>query len=629
MVGSRAVKKLSFLLLVVLLGCPNSEEDMDAGTDSGPQKDTGVDSGTSMDAGFADGGFMDSGVMDSGAEDAGFADTGTDGGVGMDAGGMDSGMMCPDGTWDDDGDPGTACIAWTDCVPGEYVSMDGTPVTDRECTTCPPGTDSTETNAPACLDPCEMLVGVTCASYAEAYVKADNPDQMDFFGISVDLDGDTMVVGANFESSDSNGVNGVQNEGAFRSGAAYVFTRTGTVWSQEAFLKASNTDDYDYFGEAVAISGNTIVVGAYGEDSIASGIDGDQTDNTRFNVGAAYVFVRNGTTWTQQAYLKPSNTSVGGFWFGRAVDIDADTIAVGAWHEPGGSSGVNGDQNDTSLSGSGAVYVFTRNGTIWSQQAYIKSSNPDLNDEFGYDVAIDGDTLIASAPSESSGADGIDGDQTDDTEFYAGAVYVFTRNGTIWSQEAYVKASNSDGFDYFGRSLDIQGDTMVVGAPGESSTAAGVGADQTINTTTWTGAVYVFTRTAGVWTQEEYIKAAVTGADRFGTSLAFENDTLLVGANFEGGDGVDLLGDPTNGGAFASGAAYLFSRTSTVWTQRAYIKASNTQASDSFGRAVALSGDTFVVGSDEEDSNATGINGDQTNDDTSDSGAVYVRRFSP
>jgi hypothetical protein len=140
-------------------------------------------------------------------------------------------------------------------------------------------------------------------------------------------------------------------------GAAYVFTRTGGVWSQQAYLKASNTGAVDKFGRAVAVDGDTIVVGAHTEASSATGVNGDQADNSAGASGAAYVFTRTGGVWTQQAYLKASNTE-NSDQFGRPVEIDGDTIIVGASGESSSATGVNGDQTDNSANSSGAVYVF-------------------------------------------------------------------------------------------------------------------------------------------------------------------------------------------------------------------------------------------------------------------------------
>ena len=187
------------------------------------------------------------------------------------------------------------------------------------------------------------------------------------------------------EDSAADGVNGNQSDNsAEESGAAYVFVRSGNTWSQQAYLKASNSEADDRFGETVTISGNTIVVGAPREDSDADGVNGDQDDNSAEDSGAAYVFVRSGITWSQQAYLKASNSEGGEFsgdLFGISVAISGDTIVVGARREDSDADGVNGDQDDNSAQGSGAAYVFVRSGSTWSQQAYLKASNSDRSDD--------------------------------------------------------------------------------------------------------------------------------------------------------------------------------------------------------------------------------------------------------
>jgi hypothetical protein len=168
------------------------------------------------------------------------------------------------------------------------------------------------------------------------------------------------VVGADGENSNATGVNGDQADNtAGNSGAAYVFIRSGTTWSQQAYLKASNTGAGDLFGNAVGVSGDTVVVGAWQEDSNATGVDGNQANESEFAAGAAYVFVRagGGTNWTQQAYLKASNTGAGDA-FGRSVAVSGDTVLVGADGESSSATGVNGNQDDNSAADSGAAYVF-------------------------------------------------------------------------------------------------------------------------------------------------------------------------------------------------------------------------------------------------------------------------------
>ena len=266
-----------------------------------------------------------------------------------------------------------------------------------------------------------------------------------------------------------------------------------TSISQQAYLKASNTEMGDYFGNSVAISGDTVVVGAHDEDSSATGVNGDETDNSAYNSGAAYVFTRMGHNWSQQAYLKASNTDTEvEDYFGYSVAISGDTIVVGAFREASNATGVDGDGNDNSASASGAAYVFTRSGDTWSQQAYLKASNTGADDYFGISVAISGDTIVVGAAGEASNATGVDGDGSDNSADFSGAAYVFTRSGSTWSQQAYLKASNARADDWFGHYIAIGGSTIVVGAPYENSAATGVDGDQEHNAAPNAGATYVF-----------------------------------------------------------------------------------------------------------------------------------------
>ncbi|MEP6959306.1 MAG: FG-GAP repeat protein, partial [Nitrospirota bacterium] len=263
----------------------------------------------------------------------------------------------------------------------------------------------------------------------------------------------------------------------------------------------------------------------------------------------------------------------------------------------------------------------------FAQQAYIKASNAQANDAFGESVALSGDTLIVGADSEASNATGINGNQADNSAPNSGAVYVFTRTNGVWTQQAYLKASNTNAQDEFGHSLDFSGDTLVVAAHGEASKATGVNGDQTDNTAPDSGAVYVFTRTNGVWTQQAYIKASNTDAgDEFGDTKALSGDTLAVGA-VEASCATGINGDQTNNNCPAAGAVYVLTRTAGVWTQQAYIKASNTDAGDNFGQYVVVSGNTFAVTAQYEASKATGINGNQLDNSAPISGAAYVFQF--
>jgi len=463
----------------------------------------------------------------------------------------------------------------------------------------------------------------------EAYLKASNTDPQDFFGSSVSISGNTVVVGAFPEASTATGVNGNQaDNSASESGAAYVFVRNGGGWNQEAYLKASNTDVGDRFGFSVAISGDTAVIGAIFEDSSSTGVNGNQADNSAQGAGAAYVFVRNGGFWSQEAYLKASNTDVSDA-FGASVAVSGDTIVVGARGESSSATGVNGNQADNHAHGSGAAYVFVRNGGVWSQEAYIKASNTDSGDLFGDSVAISSDTVVVGAWGEKSTATGVNGNQADNSAFFAaGAAYVFVRNGVLWSQEAYIKASNTDSGDEFGISVAILGNTVVIGAPGEKSSATGVNGNQADNSAQTAGAAYVFVRSGG-WSQQAYLKASNTDAfDNFGRLVAISVDTVVAGAIGESSSATGVNGNQTDNCADSAGAAYLFVRNAGVWSQQAYLKASNTNLNDEFGWSVAIFADTVVVGAPGERSSATGVNGNQADNSDRFAGAAYVF-FSP
>ncbi len=487
------------------------------------------------------------------------------------------------------------------------------------------------------------------------YVKASNTEEKDRFGYSLSLsaDGNTLAVGAFWEDSSGTGIKNNQEDSIFLvswvteqikdiwekedSGAVYVFIKNQEGWVQQAYIKASNTDEGDYFGISLGLSadGNTLAVGAHGEDSNATGTGGDQTNNDTEDSGAVYIFARNDEKrWTQQEYIKASNTDEMDY-FGISLGLSADgnTLAVGAFREDGGVDG-------SKTRNSGAVYIFAKNDEKkWIQQEYIKASNEWGFDEFGYSLSLsaDGNTLAVGAHGEDSNATGTGGDQTNNDKRNSGAVYIFAKNDEKkWIRQEYIKASNTEEGDEFGYSLGLSadGNTLAVGAHGEDSNATGTGGDQTNNDTEDSGAVYIFARNdEKKWIQQEYIKASNTEEkDRFGYSLSLSADgnTLAVGASEEDSNATGTGGDQTNDASWEtwnSGAVYIFAKNDEKkWIQKEYVKATNSKIGDGFGYSLSLSadGNTLAVGAPEEDSNATGIGGDQTNDDTKDSGAVYI-----
>ena len=485
----------------------------DAGIDAG---DAGIDAGDAgIDAGDAG---IDAGDAGIDAGDAGIdaGDAGIDAGdAGIDAG--DAGIDAGDAGID----AGDAGIDAGDA--GIDAGDAGIDAGDAGIDAGDAGIDAGD----AGIDACQLALGISCAEFEEAYIKASNTEVRDAFGNDVSLDGDTLAVAGLLEDSATTGVNGEQSDNSLRdSGAVYVFTRNNGVWSQQAYIKASNTDAGDSFGISVSLDGDTLAVGTTDEGSVATGVNGEQGDNLASDSGAVYVFTRNNGIWSQQAYIKASNTDAGDS-FGVSVSLDGDTLAVGAQGEDSATTGVNGAQGDNSASDSGAVYVFTRNNGVWGQQAYIKASNAEGGDAFGISVSLDGDTLAVGAASEDSATTGAQGDNSASD---SGAVYVFTRNNGVWSQQAYIKASNAEGGDAFGFSISLFGDTLAVGGHLEDSAATGVNGEQGDNSAFRSGAVYVFTRNNGVWSQQAYIKASNTDAiDFFGVSVSLDGDTLAVG----------------------------------------------------------------------------------------------------
>jgi len=380
------------------------------------------------------------------------------------------------------------------------------------------------------------------ASLVETKRTASDAAAGDWFGLSVAVAGDTAVVGANLEDAG----------GFFNTGAAYVFTRSGSSWSEQAKLVASDAAAVDRFGSSVAVSGETVVVGASHED--AGGSD----------AGAAYVFTRSGSSWSEQAKLVASDAEAGDL-FGRSVAVSGETVVVGAWGEDAGGAGA------------GAAYVFTRSGGSWSEQAKLTASDAQANDQFGYSTAVSDETVVVGADAEDEGGSN------------AGAAYVFTRSGGSWSEQAKLTSSDTQANDRFGSYVAVSGETIVVGAWAETTSG------------TSAGAAYVFTRSGGSWSEQAKLMASDAEAgDRFGSSVAVSGETVVVGASHE------------DAGGSAAGAAYVFARSGGSWSEQAKLTASDATADDRFGFSVAVADETAVVGAYGEDAGG------------SDAGAAYI-----
>lgn len=322
----------------------------------------------------------------------------------------------------------------------------------------------------------------------EAVIVAADGAVVDQLGFSVDVDEDSIVAGAY-------GANTVVAD----TGAAYVFTRSGATWSEEAKLVTSDAGLQDGAGNAVAIDGDTVVVGVPFDDD--GGLD----------AGAAYVFTRSGTTWSEQAKLTASDAGAAD-QFGLSVAIDGDTVIVG-----------NSGDDDAGLE-SGAAYVFRRTGTTWSEEAKIVAPDAAAGDTFGQSVTVDGDTVVIGSPRDDD--DGMD----------SGAVYVFTRSGTTWFIQSKIVADDADAGDRYGSWVSLDTDRLGIGAP--IDIVAG----------TDSGSVYVVDRAATLWTQTTKLVPLDTQVgDRFGAALAVTGSTVFVGSH----------GDDDHGQN--SGSGYIFS----------------------------------------------------------------------
>jgi hypothetical protein len=459
----------------------------------------------------------------------------------------------------------------------------------------------------------------------QAYIKASDAKAADGFGSLVALSGDTLAVSG------------------LRADAVYVFTHENGIWTEEAILKAPNAgadgedtppleeggpvflEEGDRFGQSIALFEDTLAVGAPGEDSGATGGD---ADNSAPASGAVYIFSRSNGAWNQEAFLKASNAE--GHWeefyvygsivairvgdgFGASIALSEDTVLVGAPRE---DSSATGDENDNSAENAGAVYVFNRADGVWNQEALLKSADAAAGHQLGRSIALSDDTLAVQGN---------------------GGVYFYSHTDGSWKQEAFL-----DGvLGHY--PITLSGDTLAVG---NSSEDDGI------------GAVYVYTRNGATWTQQAHLKASNAGTtnwfdfscdsyippvppdvlkntelpDYFGISVALSGDNLVVGAR---GESSSVSGGEDDNSALEAGAAYVFTRETGVWNQKAFLKASNAEGNcswdgssfmpefggDQFGQSVAISGDTIAVGAIGEDGSASEGEADNSSPGA---GAVYV-----
>lgn len=491
---------------------------------------------------------------------------------------------------------------------------------------------------------------VTRGDGQDGYVKADNTGPEDGFGTSLALSADFLVVGAPGEDSGA-----IREDGAAEivvaSGAAYVFKRVRSGWQPHAFLKADVPGRIAAFGTVVAISGDRIVVGAPGASVVQPAEEGATGEGARLSgAGLAYVFVRDGDAWRQEATLRAGNPNAGAA-FGNVAAISGDTIVVGAPLEDTPASSAEDGADTPAVPGSGAAYVFVRGEGGWTLQSRLVAPNARAGDSFGFAVALERDrAVIAALRSSTEGASASDGEASDPLGTGAqgsattpapmfgpgtasaakGAAFVFARDGVSWALETELTSASVGSGARFGYSIGISGNTVVIGAPGESTSLKSE-MQEAEATSVASGAAHVFVRGRRGWSEEallvathDPVLAAQAAGDNFGASVKIVDDTILIGAYGEDGNAAGLNGDRSTREMPNSGAAYLFTRAAKRWSEPVYIKASNTRANDEFGRHTALSRTSLAVGAADEDGGARGVGGNQADTGAANSGAVYT-----
>ncbi|MAV76072.1 MAG: hypothetical protein CL691_05580, partial [Cellvibrionales bacterium] len=357
----------------------------------------------------------------------------------------------------------------------------------------------------------------------ENKLTASDGNQNDYFGMSVSIDGDTVLIGADGDDDNGN-----------KSGSAYVYTHSNGVWTQQQKLTASDGAENDYFGHSVSIDGDTALIGAWGDD---------------YRQGSAYLFVRSNGVWSEQQKLTASDGTFSDY-FGDEVSLDSDTALIGAHMD---DDDINGGYN------SGSAYVFVRSNGVWSEQQKLIANDATQNDKFGIDVSLNGDTAVIGAPLDDDNGDN------------SGSAYIFVRSNGIWTQQQKLTASDGAERETFGYGISLDGDTAFIGSYGDN--------------TYYSGSAYVFVRSNGVWSElQKLIASDIAEFQYFGNRISLNGDTALISA----------YGDDDNG--ISSGSAYVFVRSNGVWSEEQKLTAIDGFENDIFGRSVSIDGNTAVIG---------------------------------
>jgi hypothetical protein len=419
------------------------------------------------------------------------------------------------------------------------------------CRTPPPTPDGGTPTPDGCTGTPDGSTGNPDGGFLDksATLVSPTPKRVERFGASVAVQGETVLVGAP----------GSGTPERISSGAAYLFERDQEGrWLAGCTLTTREPNANDSFGQAVAMAGDLVVIGApFGKSGTRS-------------VGAVSIFERQGAgcTWVEQARLTPEGKTAGGL-FGAAVATDGTRVVVGAFDA--------GERKE------GAVYVYSRKEGSWALEETLSASDRVAYVHFGIAVALSGDTVLVGAD-----VDGTRGEA-------AGAAYVFVYKDGRWSEQVKLLPSHGDEFDFFGSSVALQGDTAVVGAHQDE------GSDETNSS----GAVYVFSRSGEDWREQTRLLPANNHpGDAFGFSVALTGDTLVAGAYQEGVKGQN------------AGAVYVFHQSGGAWSEAAKLYREGASAEDEFGYGVALSGTGLLVGG------APGVDAPAPN-----AGAVYLTRY--
>ena len=337
---------------------------------------------------------------------------------------------------------------------------------------------------------------------------ASDGETYDEFGNSVSIDGDYAIVGSWKDDIDK--------------GSAYIFKREGTSWIQKQKLSASDGEENDEFGVSVSIDGDYAIVGASDDDGYT---------------GSAYVFKREGETWIEVQKLIASDGATGDL-FGESVSIDDDYILIGAR-----------SYFDNNF---GSGYIFHLDGTVWIEEQKLLASDGQMGDGFGFSVSLSGDYALIGARNDDN---------------YRGSAYVFKRDGAVWTQEQKLIASDGTSLDYFGWSVSLSNDYVLIGAFPESYLK---------------GSAYVFKRDGTIWTEQQKLTASDGEEyDAFGWSVCIERNYAIIGAT----------GDDNY-----KGSTYVFKRDGATWTEVQKLTASDGTDGDRFGQSAVLVNEYILLG---------------------------------